>query len=183
VLFAPAYDRGGGAAPYRSLRPDVVEGLVAWAERRGVVLGFHDDLRDRARRLSQALEQAPVVHLRRLGVTDHVVVDRVAAVMLSDLSARVVDFAPTRRPVVLLVDGATRAELLHDPALLPVRAVGAPADLPGALDEALDEVLHGPQATGAPADLRTRALSGVPDTRNAARLVRRVRQDYLGVRP
>ncbi|CAN5495793.1 hypothetical protein BH10ACT10_BH10ACT10_16690 [soil metagenome] len=168
LLFAPAFDRGGAGPVYRSTDRDVVEALSGWCERHGGVAGYYDDPRDRTRELSRVLEPVGALNLRRLGVTDHVVVDRVATLLLTDVSARAVDFAATGRAIVLLLDATSEDELFHDPGLLPVHVVRDRGDLAAALE--LPPVDAGD---------RTRLLFSTLDQGSSGRLVRRIRADYL----
>jgi hypothetical protein len=114
------------------------------------------------------LEPVGALDLRRLGVSDHVVVDRAATLLLTDVSARAVDFAATGRSIVMLLDEMSDGELFHDPGLLPVHVVRDPRELARTLD------LPPPAAAD-----RTRLLFPVLDRGNAARLVRRIRSDYV----
>ena len=166
LLFAPASDRRGsgpayrcvGTAPSSTRSPAGANGTVA-SSATTTTSGT------RTRELSRVLEPVGALDLRRLGVSDHVVVDRAATLLLTDVSARAVDFSATGRSIVLLLDGASeRDELFHDPGLLPVHVVRDPRDLAPALDLP-------PPAAGD----RTRLLFPVLDRGNAARLVRRIR--------
>jgi hypothetical protein len=174
LLFAPAYDRGGG---YRLVGDDVVEVLEEWGRQRRGVVGFYDDVRDRARSLARALDPIGAINLGRLGILDHVIVDRVATALVSDFSARAVDFFATGREVVLWVDERVRATGYHDPVSLPATLVQDAESL-------LDALLRLPSHDAGPVQVEDPALRrhffATLDDRNSARLVRRIRTDYIG---
>ena len=171
LLFVPAFDRAHDRS-YPLLSPEVVAALAAWSDASDGVIGFYDDVRDRSRLLAQALDPLGGLNLRRLGVEDHVVADRVAAAMVSDVSARAVDFFATGRPVVLCVD--ERERLYHDLGSLPAVVV------PDA--EGLRRVLltdFGTWDTSEVLGAARRAFFSTLDDRNAQRLVRRLRREYV----
>ena len=176
LLFAPAYDRVGPERGYRLVGRDVLDALVAWSERHGGVVGFSDDVRDRSRELSRMFDPLGGWNLRRLGIDDHTVIDRVATSMVTDLSARAVDFAATGKELVLWVDDRSRAQLYYDPETLPAVIVYDAAGLASALDEV---------SSPSRADLtalrvaQRRTLFQVLDDRNSQRLVRQLRTSYV----
>lgn len=176
LLFAPAFDIADPGRGYPLVDRDVLDGLTTWCERTGGVVGFYDDVRDRARQLARVLDPLEGWNLRKLGIDEHVVVDRVATGLVTDLSPRAVDFAASGKEIVLWADDRVRSRLYFDPESLPVRVV-ADADT---LGNALDDI-----CTPLPSDLaaaratQRRMLVGVLDDRNSERLVRRIRTGYI----
>jgi hypothetical protein len=176
LLFAPAYDIAGAERGYGLLGQDVVDALAAWCGRHDGVVGFYDDVRDRSRLLARALDPLHGWNLRRLGFEEHVVVDRVASTLVTDLSARAVDFAATGKEVVVWADARVRSQMFHDPEVLPAHVVSDTASLTAALDAVFtpqDPDQHAVRSA------QRRLLFSRLDQRNCERLVRRLRTDYV----
>ena len=113
VLVEPTY-RGGDEA-YRRFDQPELDWLSGWCARQDVVLGFRDHPSDRARQLTQVLWSLGALNLTRNRFPSLEVVDRVAAGLVTDLSARAVEFAATGKPMVVFDERSDRpGDLVHD---------------------------------------------------------------------
>ena len=177
VLLAPAHDRCDPERSYGFLDPETAHRLDEWCTRRDVVLGYHEDPRDRSRGISRRLVGDARIDLGRLGIDELVVADRVAAGLVTDLSTRAVDFAATGKHVVLVADPAADRAVFHDlDTTFPATVVRDPADLV----PLLENVFEPPDPSIDPVvTMRRRLFFAHIDDLNAERLVRRVRRDAL----
>jgi hypothetical protein len=181
VLFEPTYrpDQPGGGYP--RFDPAELEWLATWCSAQHAVLGFRDDPRDRSRGLTRILGSLGAVSLTRNRFPSLEVVDRVAGALVTDHPARAVQFAATRKPMVLLteegppgVQHAYGTDWVHDlRAVLPATVAPDFEALAEAL-EALFEPRRDEEWLW-----RRRLLVEHSDMHNARRLVGLVRRRYL----
>ena len=168
---------GPGAGPV--LSADDLEVLRSWCARSDAVLGFHDDGTVASHRLAEAMLPAGAMRLSWRSFPDTEVVDRVAAAMLTDHADRAVEFLATGKPVVSRVGPhGSDGRILYDlESVLPGPVCRDTSDLEAAMDAVLD-----PRTPEQEHDYaRKRALfHGRLDDRNARRLVRLVKELYVG---
>ena len=177
VLVEPTYH--GGDRAYRRFDVRELDWLSGWCARHEVVLGFRDHPSDRARQLTQVLSAIGALNLTRNRFPSLEVVDRVAAGLVTDLSARVVEFAATGKPMVVLDERINRpGDLLHDVhELLPAAVAHDFETFAAALERMFDP------ADDEPGDSCRRLFVEHLDVLSARRLVNRVKESYLRSRP
>jgi hypothetical protein len=173
VLVEPTFR--GGDRPYRHLNQPELDWLQGWCARHDVVLGFRDHPSDRRRHLAQVLSPIGALNLARSHYPSLEVVDRVAAGLVTDLSARPVEFAATGRPMVVVDERIDRpSDLLHDvQELLPAAVAHDFETLAAALERMFDP------AGAALRESRRRLFVEHLDALGARRLVNKVKQSYV----
>ncbi len=173
MLVEPTY-RGGPEA-YRRFDQPELDWLSGWCARHDVVLGFRDHPSDRARQLTQVLWSLGALNLTRNRFPSLEVVDRVAAGLVTDLSARAVEFAATGKPMVVFDERSDRpGDLVHDVhAVLPAAVAHDFETFAGALEKMFDP------ADDALRESRRRLFVEHLDVLSARRLVGAVKRLYL----
>ena len=157
---------------------DEIAWLGDWCRRHDAVLGFRDDPADPSRSLARMMSPLGALRLTHGRLPSTEVHDRVASAMITDHSRRAAEFMVTGRPLVSFTADPAAEELFYDlTSVLP----GPVCRDFAALADALEVLLDPPDDKQLElyAEKR-RLLHGVVDDRNAQRLVRRVKELYVG---
>jgi hypothetical protein len=177
VLVTAEYDVGGQRSRGSFLDTTTAGLLHDLCARRGVVLGYHEDRRDRARGIASRLVADTAIDLHRVGIPEGAVVDRVARFLVTDHAARAMDFAATGKDVLLVVGDREDPGLTHDlVGMFPSLVLDRSSRLVPTLDALLSDAAAEQDAA---VDTRHSLFFEHQDGRSAERLVRRLRLDAL----
>jgi CDP-glycerol glycerophosphotransferase (TagB/SpsB family) len=182
VMFLPTFKDAQADAYYRFTDSEI-DWLRRWMDQHDAVLGVREHMADRAHTYAQMLAPLEPINLSSRRYPDLEPLYRVAEALISDYSSCLVDFQLTGKPLISFAydyDHYVNVErgLFYDlEKVLPGPVCRDFDALAGALDHIFDE----PTAEQIEDYGRRRSMFfDHLDDRNAARVVRRVKELYLG---